>query len=433
VSPRDIPAEPDLPRATAPHGMPGQLPQGAPGLPPRGTPSAPPRPMPPLSLLVAITGLGPFTMQIIIPCLPGMAVALAVPYGTIQLALTLFLIGVATGQLVYGPLSDRFGRKPLLLGGLGMFLLGSLLAALAPNAWWLIAARVLQALGSCAGLVLGRAMIRDSYPRERSASVMGYVSTAMAVAPMIAPLLGSLLAEQFGWRATMAACLIFGLLVFPLVWWRMPETLARPVAMPGIGGLLGAYAQLLRLPLFRGYTAVTTLSTAVFFAFAAGGPVVVIAGLGHAATTYGAAMMLISVAWMSGTFTAARLVGRHGVDRMMRVGTLVTVLGGVLAIAVQALLPPSLMAFFLPMAVVALGNGMTQPNAIAAAVSVRPQLAGTASGLVGALQMGAGAVMTVVTGFTETGSGMATAVAMLAGGLGALAGLVAVSRAPRVG
>jgi DHA1 family bicyclomycin/chloramphenicol resistance-like MFS transporter len=385
--------------------------------------------MPPLSLLVAVTGLGPFTMQIIIPCLPGMAMALAVPYGTIQLALTLFLVGVAAGQLLYGPLSDRFGRKPLLLGGLGLFLIGSLGAALAPTAGWLIAARVLQALGSCAGLVLGRAMIRDSYPRERSASVMGYVSTAMAVAPMVAPLLGSLLADHLGWRATMLACMAFGLVVFPLVWWRMPETLARPAALPGLGGLLGAYAQLLRLPLFRAYTAVTTLSTAVFFAFAAGGPVVVIAGLGHGATTYGAAMMLISVAWMSGTFTSARLVGRHGVDRMMRIGTGVTLLGGALAVGVEALMAPTLMGFFLPMAVVALGNGMTQPNAIAAAVSVRPQLAGTASGLVGALQMGAGAAMTVVIGWAEGGGGMATALGMLAGGLGALAGLVAVARA----
>lgn len=417
MSPRDIPAEPLADALAAPRGLPS-----------RQAPAASRPPVPPIALLVAITGLGPFTMQIIIPCLPGMAVALAVPYGTIQLALTLFLLGVAAGQLFYGPLSDRFGRKPLLLGGLGLFLLGTLGAAVAPDAGSLIAARVLQAVGSCAGLVLGRAMIRDSYPRERSASVMGYVSTAMAVAPMIAPLLGSLLAEHYGWRATMLACLVFGAALLPLVWARMPETLAQPAALSGIGGALRAYAQLLRLPLFRAYAAVTTFSTAVFFAFAAGGPVVVIGGLGHGATTYGAAMMLISVAWMSGTFTSARLVGRHGLDRMMRIGTAVTLAGGVLAILVQTLLPPHILAFFLPMAVVALGNGMTQPNAIAAAVSVRPQLAGTASGLVGALQMGAGAAMTLAAGWTETGSGLATALAMFAGGLGALAGLVAVRR-----
>src|SRR3954452_4954799 len=156
-----------------------------------------------------MTGLGPFTMQILIPSLPMLAVALAVPYATIQLTLTLYLAGVAVAQLVYGPLSDRFGRKPLLLGGLVLYLAGSIAAALAPSAFWLIAARVAQAVGGCAGLVLGRAMIRDSYAREQAAAVLGYVSTAMAVAPMLSPIIGSLLHQYLGWRATMLACLLF--------------------------------------------------------------------------------------------------------------------------------------------------------------------------------------------------------------------------------
>jgi len=388
-----------------------------------------PRPKPSIVMLVAMTGLGPFTMQILIPCLPAMAVALAAPYGTVQLTLTLYLIGVATGQLLYGPLSDRFGRKPLLLGGLALYVLGTAAAALAPSAGLLIAARIAQAVGSCAGLVLGRAMIRDSFPREQAASVLGTVSTAMAVAPMIAPLLGSALEQEFGWRATMLACLIFGLLLWPAIWLRLPETLAQPAPLPGIAGLLGAYAQLGAIPAFRAYAAVTAFSSCVFFAFAAGGPLVVIGTMGHAATTYGAAMILISIAWMIGTFTVSRLVYRLGVIRMLRLGTAVTLAGGVLAVVVEVLLPAHILLFFLPMAVVAVGNGMSQPNAIAAAVSVRPQLAGTASGLVGALQMGAGALMTVAAGWTETGSGLATAGWMFLGGLGALASLRAVERA----
>jgi DHA1 family bicyclomycin/chloramphenicol resistance-like MFS transporter len=414
VSPRDIPAE-DPP-------------------PPRGAPAAlalslPPRPRPAIALLVAMTGLGPFTMQILIPCLPAMAVALAVPYGTVQLSLTLYLVGVAVGQLLYGPLSDRFGRKPLLMAGLALYLIGTLAAALAPAAGALIAARVAQALGSCAGLVLGRAMIRDSYPRERAAGVMGTVSTAMAVAPMIAPLLGSALEEALGWRATMLACLAFGLPLAAAMWLRLPETLAKPAPLPGLGGLVGAYARLWRLPAFRAYAAVAAFSTCVFFAFAAGGPLVVIDRMGHAPTTYGAALILVSFGWMAGTFAVSRLVHRIGVARMLRLGTAVTLAGGVLAVAVEVLLASHILLFFLPMAVVAVGNGMTQPNAIAAAVSVRPQLAGTASGLVGALQMGAGAAMTVAAGWTETGSGLATAFWMLVGGLGALAALRAVRRA----
>lgn len=382
-------------------------------------PAATPRTKPSILLLVAMTGIGPFTMQIIIPSLPAMAMALAVPYGTIQLAVTLYLIGVALAQLLYGPLSDRFGRKPLLLGGLSIFLVGSVAAALAPSAGWLIAARVLQAVGSCAGLVLGRAMIRDSYPREQAASVLGYVSTAMSVAPMIAPLLGALLERQFGWRASMVACLVFGVPLWLAVRARLPETLTQPAPLPGLYGMIGAYATLVRIPPFRAYCGITAFSTGAFFAFAVGGPLVVVQTLGYASTTYAAAMMMIALSWSAGTFTAARLATRMGVPRMLRLGTRVTFAGGVLAVLANLLLPPGLWVFFLPMVVVAVGNGMTQPNAIAAAVSVRPGLAGTASGLVGALQMGLGAVLTVVAGLTETGSGLATAVCMLACGVGA--------------
>jgi DHA1 family bicyclomycin/chloramphenicol resistance-like MFS transporter len=344
------------------------------------------------------------------------------------LTLTLYLVGVSLGQLLYGPLSDRFGRKPLLLAGLALFLGGSALAALAPNAPVLILARVIQAVGGCSGLVLGRAMIRDVWPREQSASVMGYVSTAMAVAPMLAPLLGSLLATWFGWRATMLACLAFGLPLLLLVRRFLPETLRHPAALPGIGGLVGAYGQLLRLPAFRAYGLLLACSTGVFFSFAAGGPLVVVGHMGHSATTYAACFMLVSVGWSAGTFTTARLATRFGLFRLMALGIFVTTLGSAMAVLGQWLLPPGLVVVFLPMMVVAWGNGMTQPNAMAAAISVRPQLAGTASGLMGAGQMGFGALMTLVAGVLEAGSGIATALLMLGCALATQVALLVVRR-----
>lgn len=393
-----------------------------------GTVATTARSRPSILLLVAMTGLGPFSMQIVIPSLPAMATALGVSYGTLQLTLTLYLVGVALGQLAYGPLSDRFGRKPLLLIGLVLYVLGSVAAAIAPDVASLIAARILQAVGGCAGLVLGRAMIRDAFPRDRAASVLGYVSTAMSVAPMLAPLIGSLLAERFGWRASMVACLAFGIPLLFAIRARLPETLVTPVAMPGLPGMVRAYLRLLRVPLFRAYTAICALSTGVFFAFAAGGPLVVIQGMGMSATRYATAMILISLAWSAGTLTAARLSPRLGVARMLRAGTVVTVGGGLLALGAALLLPPSLGAFFLPMAVVAFGNGITQPNAIAAAISVRPALAGTASGLLGAAQMGTGALFTVLSGYTEGGSGVATATWMLVSGAATLPFLMQVLR-----
>ncbi len=388
---------------------PRDVPEGAAAV----VPARPARPRPPLFLLVAMTGLGPFTMQIVIPSMPVMAAALAVPYGTVQLTLTLYLIGVALGQLLYGPLSDRYGRKPLLLAGLGLYLLGSAAAAAAPTAGLLILARVLQAAGGCAGLVLGRAMVRDAYPRERAASVIGYVSTAMSVAPMVSPLLGSVLTERFGWRSTMLACLVMGGPLWLAMRARLPETLAQKTPLPGLAGMLGAYVQLLRLPAFRAYCGVVAFSTGVFFAFASGTPVVVVNGMGHPPTHLAAAMMLLALSWSAGTFTTARLSVRLGVPKLLRLGTGLILGGGALAVLLLFFAPPNLFLFFLPMMVMAFGNGVAQPSAIAAAVGVRPGLAGTASGLVGALQMGFGALMTVAAGATEGGGGGATVACML--------------------
>ena len=378
----------------------------------------PARPKPSLFLLVAMTGLGPFTMQIVIPSMPLIAAALAVPYGTLQLTLTLYLIGVALGQLLYGPLSDRYGRKPLLLAGLGLYLLGSAAAAVAPTAGLLILARVVQAVGGCAGLVLGRAMVRDAYPREQAASVIGYVSTAMSVAPMVSPLLGSVLTERFGWRSTMLVCVLIGLPLWAAMRWRLPETLAQRAPLPGVAGMLGAYVQLLRVPVFRAYCGVVAFSTGAFFAFAAGAPLVVVNGMGHPPTHLAAAMMLLALSWSAGTFTTARLSMRLGVPKLLRLGTGLVASGGLLAVLLHAFAPPNLFLFFFPMMVLAFGNGIAQPSAIAAALGVRPGLAGTASGLLGALQMGFGALMTLAAGATEDGGGAATVFCMLLCALG---------------
>ncbi|MFC7608450.1 MFS transporter [Teichococcus aestuarii] len=166
--------------------------------------------MPKTWLLTLLMGLGPFSMQILIPSLPLLAGIFAVPYATAQMTLTVYLVGIALGQLIYGPLSDRYGRRPLLLAGLAIYLLGSLAALLAPTIGWVVVARAAQAAGGCAGMVLTRAIIRDVFPRDQAASKIGFVMMGMTVAPMLAPLLGAELTTAFGWRATMLACVGFG-------------------------------------------------------------------------------------------------------------------------------------------------------------------------------------------------------------------------------
>src|SRR5690606_20851902 len=165
---------------------------------------------PSLAILIAVTALGPMALNIFIPAMPGMTAVFGVDYGTIQLTLTLYLVGLAVAQLFMGPLSDRFGRRPVLLGGIGLFLAGSLAAALAPSIEALIVARIVQAVGGCAGIVLGRAIVRDTHSREASASMIGYITMVMVVAPMLAPLIGGYLDSWFGWRATFITVLAVG-------------------------------------------------------------------------------------------------------------------------------------------------------------------------------------------------------------------------------
>jgi len=380
------------------------------------------RPRPALWLLVAMTGLGPFTMQILIPALPRMAADLRVPYGVAQLTLTFYLLGVALGQLLYGPLADRYGRRPVLLWAFALYLVASALSALAPGIAWLSVGRVAQAAGACAGMVLGRAIIRDVWPREEAASRIGYVVMAMTIAPMVAPMAGALIEERLGWRAAMLACLLFGAPLILAVWRRLPETLRDPQPLPGLRGLGLAYMSLLRLPAFLWIGAVGAASTGVFFVFMAGAPRVAEA-LGHSPRDYAAAFVAVSVLFAAGSWMAGRYSSRLGVARMLSAGLAIILAGALVMVAVQLLLPRTLMGFMLPMGLVALGNGISLPSAVAAAISVRPERAGTASGLLGAMQMGFGALMTVVNGALETGAGIATPLVIAGCGAASLVAL----------
>lgn len=374
-------------------------------------------------------GLGPFTMQIVVPSLPAIARDLDASIATVQLTLTLYLVSVGIGQLVYGPLSDRFGRRPLLMGGLALYAAASLAAALAGGVVGLVVARILQAVGACAGVVLARAVIRDVWPRDQAASVLGYVTMGMTVAPMIAPVLGSLLEENVGWRAIMLACLAFGLPLAFAAWRRLPETLPAPQPMPGIVAIVAAYRGLWALPAFRTHAAVTACSSGVFFAFIGGAPYVVVQGMGYSPVTFGLAFAVLSVTFAFGNWLAGRYSPRLGTLRVLAIGVHVNTAGAVLATLALLLAPPHLLAFFLPMALVAVGNGMTQPGAIAGALSAKPQLAGTASALVGAMQMVFGAAMTFLVGLLEHGAGLGTTLTMTAIGLGTWMALRGVRRA----
>lgn len=356
---------------------------------------------PHVALLVAVTAVGPLALNIFVPSMPGLVRVFDTDYATVQLTLTLYLVGVAAGQLIYGPLSDRFGRRPLLLAGLGFFVAASVLCALADSVGLLIAGRILQALGGCAGMVLSRAIVRDVYDRDRSASVLAYITMAMAVAPALAPALGGFLEAWTSWRVGFVLLAAVGGATLAWSLAALHETHHTRLPLPGPGSLAVIHLDLLRKPAFLGFALTMAFGTASFFGFLAGAPYLVIDRLERPASEYGALFLLISLGFMLGSFIAGRLSVRLGTLRMIALG-MAAILAGLapmLALALGGVFTS--LAIFGPMALIALGNGIVMPNAVAAAVSVNPQVAGTASGLLGFLQMLVGAGVTVVVGHLD--------------------------------
>ena len=397
---------------------------------PSQTAPATPARSPHIAILVAITGLGPLALNLFMPSMPGIAQQFAVGYDTVQLSLTLYLVGFAVSHLVFGPLGDRFGRRPVVLGGLVLFVVSSLVCAAAVDIGWLILGRLGQGTGACAGMVLARAIIRDVHGRERSASLIAYVTMAMVVAPMFAPVIGGYLDVWIGWRAGFVFAAGAGLVVLAFAAAGLHETLPRAVALPGLGRALALYGTLLASPAFRGYAAQTAFTSAGFFGFLGGAPHVVIEIMGQSQSTYGVFFMVSAIGYMSGNFAAGRLSMRLGVDRMIIAGITVSAVGLTIMVALALAGEVTPWALFGPMMVFGLGNGLSLPNGLAAAVSVRPDLAGTASGVAGCLQMATGALASLVVGWlvADAASQLPLAAAMLATSL--LAG-IAWWRTPR--
>lgn len=366
---------------------------------------------PPILILIAATATGPLALNLFVPSMPGLVGYFGTDYATVQLTLTLYLAGVAVGQLAYGPLSDRFGRRPLMLAGLAVFALASLASAFAPTIDALIVGRVFQALGGCAGMVLGRAIVRDVFDRNRAASVIALITMAMALAPMVAPAIGGFLHTGFGWQAGFLAVSAAGFAVLAYAVVALSETNHNRTERIDLASLARNYGTLLKSPAYLGYTLNTASSVGCFFAFLAGAPYVTIQILGLGPEVYGFYFATISIAYMAGNFTATRLSERLGIERMIALGCTMSLIGGSLLVAFALAGVVSASAIFLPFAVVALGNGMSQPNGIAGAVSVMPRIAGASSGLMGFLQMAGGGIATVAVGHFQDDKGQ-TALAM---------------------
>jgi MFS transporter, DHA1 family, multidrug resistance protein len=401
----------------------------------RGSVSAAPAPLlerPPYLILVAISAVGPLALNIFVPSMPGLQSEFGVSYGVVQLTLTLYIIGMAVCQLAYGPLSDRFGRRPVLLAGMALFVAASVLAAFATSIAMLIAARLLQAIGGASGLVLSRAIVRDLYDRDRSASVLGYITMAFVVAPMLAPTVGGLLDQVAGWRSIFVLLALLGAVALAATWHKLPETNRNLAPSIRLAGLASGYMSLLRMPSFLAYGFTLGFSSAVFFAFVAGAPYVMVVVLGFQPLDYGLWFMIVSLGYMFGNFLSGRYSQRLGTDRMVTIGNLFTLAAGLAGLAAALAGAISPLTLFLPMLFAALGNGLTIPNATAGAISVNASMVGTAAGLAGFLQMGIGAGSAQLVGVLQDGAPLAVFWVMAAAaGLAALTHRLALRARPR--
>jgi DHA1 family bicyclomycin/chloramphenicol resistance-like MFS transporter len=388
---------------------------------------------PKIVTLILLAGLSALAMNIFLPSLPGMAVYFGVPYGVMQQSVALYLALSAALQIVIGPISDRYGRRRVLLWSLVLFLLATIGTLLAPNATVFLIFRMAQAV-IASGIVLSRAIVRDMVADERAASMIGYVTMGMSLVPMIGPAIGGLLDDLYGWQASFALLLVVGLAVLALTWADLGET--ATLRQVSLIDQVRSYPGLLTSRRFWGYTLAAAFASGCFFAYLGGAPYVGDKVYGLTSTEVGALFALTAVGYAAGNFLAGRFSVRVGLNRMVLLGTLVTTLGlAALALLTLAGLSGPVVFFGLTF-FMGLGNGICLPNANAGMLSVRPELAGTASGLGGAILIGGGAALAALAGalLGPGASEMPLILLMLASSLASVAAILFVMhRARQIG
>jgi DHA1 family bicyclomycin/chloramphenicol resistance-like MFS transporter len=357
-----------------------------------------------LGALTVAYALGPMATQIVTPAVPFVHRDFAISMAAAQTLISLSFATIALMTLIYGPISDRFGRRPVILTGTALFCTGSLVAALAPTPEVLIGARLVQAAGSSAGLVLTRTIIHDVYGRERSGQVIAYLTMVMIFVPMLSPGVGGILLDHVGWRAIFVVCMLFGVLALSLLALYLPETNARRATQLGVGQTLRSFGSLLRDGRYLGPALFFGWVMASFFATQAAIPYLIVEVLGGSATEYGVWFGIACAFYIAGNYVSGRW--GHRVPR----GTLILLSGaGCLATAFAGLVAANLLEWsttllFVPTIVLSFLGALAIAPAQAEAVAAQPQCSGSASGLMSGMQMMIGAAVVQVIGFTHDGT-----------------------------
>lgn len=347
--------------------------------------------------VAALVSIGPFSISMYMPSMPDLVVQLNSDPAQIQLTLTLFLAAFAVAQIAYGPLSDAFGRRPALIAGFTIYTIGSLVCALAPSVPMLIAGRVIQAIGACAGGVVARALIRDRIPPQRMAGVMATMSIALALAPGVGPMIGGHLHVWFGWRSTFYALGGISLLLLAMVFLTLRESNThRDIAMIRPGRILANFITVLKDAEYCRFALIVASAYGGMFAYISGSPFLLITVLGLTPDIYGYATLISVGGFMVGSILARRFEPRLGLEKTILLGGLVCTVGGLgfLAEAMSGII--MLVPIMTMVGCFQIGVGILLPTASVGAVRGFPKLAGSASALLGFLHMAAAAGTTVL-------------------------------------
>lgn len=344
-----------------------------------------------LLLLVVMTGIAPISLYMLVPALPVLATNFGSDISVAQMTVSLFMVGIACSQLIMGPLSDKFGRRPVLLAGLALMVAASVACIFAQNLPQLIAARFFQALGGATGMVVSRAIIRDIYERQRVASMISLVVAALMIGQMLSPLTGGLIETAFGWRAIFYAITIGAVAVAVGIAVALPETRRSRAAGSGFRADIGI---LIRNRAFVGYVMCQVLASQIIFTFAGGGPYIVVTQMGRSSAEYGAWFATSGFAYLVGNLLCVRFAPRHALEKLIWFGLCLQLGGSLLNLfwSFAGWNEAPAWLFGTQMIVMA-GNAFVMANSAAGAISIRPEAAGTASGAMGFLQQGIGALM----------------------------------------
>lgn len=366
----------------------------------------------PIGLLVLLSGIGPFAMISIVPLIPQIGATYAVSYGSAQLALSVYFAFFAIAQLLLGPISDRVGRRPVMVVAMSLFVVGSVAGAMAADFWLVLVGRGMQAFGAAAGVVVTRTIMFDVYGREKSASLIGYLTMAMVIGPMFAPTIAGLFATHLGWQYLFWFSGAVGALTVVWMLRRLPETRWLGVATGDDAGGAGAAGApqgffdglpLLKHPVFLSYAFAWAFGVGIYYAFLAGAAFIVIEQMGRSEAEYGVYFIAAALCYMAGSFLSARYAARIGLLRFIRIGTFLALCSALSQWLMHGLMPGMMhpIFVFLPMMGVAFANGFVTPNAAASVMAVVPRLSGAASGLAGFIQISLGAVITLLVGFLQ--------------------------------